>query len=112
MNAKARATRQILKARSRTTRAAARIARRGTASLSTHAMAAGLGPKQARTVAGSLRRNIAKLGLAGVPSRTRACRRMRDGFRYTASQVASAALAYRPRIPAYKAAAAALRLAA
>ncbi len=109
MNAKAR---QILRDRTRTNRAASRISRRGAASLSTHAMAAGLGPKEARTVAGSLRRSVAKLGLTGTPARTHAGRRMRDGFRYTPAQVAAAASTYRPRVPAYKLAAAALRLAA
>lgn len=112
MNAKARTARQVLKARARTARAASRIARRGTASLSTHAMAAGLGPKEARTVAGSLRRSVVKLGLTGTPARVHAGRRLRDGFRYTPAQVAAAARTYRPRIPAYKMAAAALRLAA
>jgi len=112
MNAKARTERSALKARVRTNRAAAKIARKGSASLATHAMAAGLGPREARTVAGSLRRNAAKLNLTATPGRVHAGRRMRDVARYTPEQVAAAAKTYRPRVPAYKLAADALRLAA
>lgn len=112
MNAKARTARRTLRDRVLTNRAAARIRRQGTASLTTHAIAAGLTPTQARTVAGSLRRNATKLGLTGTTARVHAGRRMRDCQRYTPAQVAAAAATYRPRIPAYIAARNLLTLAA
>lgn len=107
-----RTRRAALKARATQTRAAARIARRGNASLTTHAIAAGLTPTEARTVATSLRRNASKLGITGTQHRVHTARRMRTTTRYTPAQVAHAALTYKPRKPAYQAAAAHLRLAA
>jgi hypothetical protein len=112
VNAKARTARQTLRDRTRTQRAQARIARTGAASLTTHAIAAGLTPTQARTVAGSLRRNATKLGLTGTVARVHAGRRMRDTTRWTPAQVAAAAATYRPRKPAYVLAAHKLTLAA
>lgn len=105
-------SRQTLRSRTRTQRAASRIARRGNGSLTTHCLAAGLAPKEARTVANSLRKAATKLGIHGAPARTHAARRMRTSTRYTASQVAQAAVVYRPRKAAYKDAAARLALAA
>jgi hypothetical protein len=104
VNARARTARRTRRDRTRTQRATARIARTGTASLTTHAIAAGLPPTQARTVASSLRRNAVKLGLTGQPARVHAGRRMRTTARYTPAQVAAAAATYRPRIAAYAAA--------
>ena len=107
-----RTRRATLKARTRTQRAATRIARHGNGTLATHCIAAGLAPKEARTVAGSLRKNATKArvhGQAGVSytkGRARAC------VRYTPSEVAAIAVIYRPRKPAYKTAAARLALAA
>ncbi|MFJ6215096.1 hypothetical protein ACIQGZ_17430 [Streptomyces sp. NPDC092296] len=112
MNARTRTARATIKARATQARAAARIQRRGTASLTTHAIAAGLTPAEARTVASSLRRNTAKLGLTGTAHRVHAGRRMRTTHRFTPAQVALAAAAYRPRKPEFKAASARLALAA
>lgn len=104
MNAKTRTGRHILRARTRTQRANARIARRGAGTLTAHGIAAGLAPKAARTVASSLRKAVVKLGIAGAAGRTHAGRRMRDCVRYTPAAVAAAAALYRPRIAAYQAA--------
>jgi hypothetical protein len=112
MNARARAARRTIRDRARTTRAARRIHRTGTASLTTHAIAAGLGPTQARTVASSLRRAAHKLGVQGTTARVHAGRRMRTTTRYTPSQVAAMAVVYRPRKAEYRAVAARLALAA
>ncbi|MER6350638.1 hypothetical protein ABT186_01980 [Streptomyces sp. NPDC001634] len=108
-----RSRRATLKARARTNRAASRIARRGTGTLASHCMAAGLAPREARSVAGTLRKTAAKLGITGTPARIHAGRHMRDDCRrYTRVEVAVIALNYKPRKPAYKLAAARLALAA
>lgn len=112
MNASSRQARQTIRTRTRTQRAASRIARRGNGSLTTHCLAAGLTPKDARSVASSLRKNAAKLGITGTTARVHAGRRMRACTRYTAAQVARAATVYKPRKPAYQTAAESLRLAA
>lgn len=112
MNAKARNARRILKNRATANRAASRINRRGNASLTTYAIAAGLTPRDARTVASSLRRNATKLGITGTQHRTRAGRRMRTTTRYTPAQVAQICVVYKPRKPAYQLAVAKLTLAA
>lgn len=112
MNANARTNRRTIRDRTRTHRAAARLRRRGTASLTTHALATGLTPTEARSVAGTLRKTAAKLGLIGSRHRVHAGRRMRTTTRYTPAQVAAMAVAYRPRKAAYKIAAARLALAA
>ncbi|MGW7001355.1 hypothetical protein ACWGCW_00660 [Streptomyces sp. NPDC054933] len=111
MNARTRTARAALRQRSAQTRAAARI-HRGPASLTTHGIAAGLTPREARTVAGALRNAATRLGITGTPARVHAARRMRDCRRYTTAQVALLAVNYRPRKPAYKAAVARLALAA
>ena len=112
MNAKARNARRILKDRVNTNRANARINRRGNASLTTHAIAAGLTPRDARTVATSLRRNATKLAITGTQHRTHAGRRMRTTTRYTPAQVAAICVVYRPRKPSYVLAVTKLALAA
>jgi hypothetical protein len=112
MNAQTIKARRILRDRTRTQRAAARIARRGEGSLTTHAIAAGLGPKEASSVAGSLRNAAKKLAITGTQHRVHAGRRMRDTTRYTPQLVALAAALYRPRKAEYKAVAARLTLAA
>ena len=112
MKASTRTARRTLRDRTRTQRAASRINRRGNASLTTHCIAAGLTPKEARTVASSLRKAAAKLGIQGTAARTHAAGRMRDSRRYTATQVAQAAVVYRPRKASYVLAAAKLALAA
>jgi hypothetical protein len=107
-----RTRRATLKARTRTQRAAAKIRRQGTGTLATHCVAAGLGIKEARTVASSLRKNAAKAGVtgqAGISYRKGAARAC---TRYTPAEVAAIAVIYRPRKPAYKVAAARLALAA
>jgi hypothetical protein len=113
MNAATRNARQILRQRTRTHRATAKIRRQGVATLATHCIAAGLPVREARSVAGSLRKNADKVDVTGttgisyaknVPART--C------TRYTVREVAAIAVIYRPRKPAYVAAAARLLLAA
>ncbi|MFD6149396.1 hypothetical protein [Streptomyces sp. NPDC060243] len=112
MNQNTRTQRAILRDRARAHRAAARIHRNGTASLTTHAIAAGLRPAEARSVASSLRRNATKLSITGQAARAHAGRRMRTTTRYTPQQVAQAAIAYRPRRAEYKMAKDRLTLAA
>lgn len=112
MKASSRQARQTIRNRTRTQRATARIARRGNGSLTTHCLAAGLTPKEARTVASSLRKTAAKLGIQGTPARTHTAGRMRTCRRYTPAQVAVLAVTYRPRKAAYQAAASRLALAA
>lgn len=112
MNASSRRARHTIRTRTRTQRAQTRIARRGNASLTTHCLAAGLTPREARTVASSLRKAATKLGIHGTTARTHAAGRMRDSRRYTPAQVAQAAVVYRPRKASYKEAAARLALAA
>lgn len=112
MNASSRQARHTIRTRTRTQRAASRITRRGNGSLATHCIAVGLTPKEARTVASSLRKAATKLGIQGTPARTHAAGRMRDCTRYTPAQVAAFAVIYRPRKSAYKDAAARLALAA
>lgn len=112
MNAATRTARQTLRNRTRTNHATTRITRRGNASLTTHAIAAGLTPREARTVAGSLRSTAKKLAITGTEHRVHAGRRMRTTHRYTPAQVAALAAAYKPRKPAYRLAAARLALAA
>lgn len=108
-----RTRRATLKARTRTQRAASRIARRGNGTLATHCIAAGLGVKEARTVAGSLRKNAAKAGVTGQAGISYSKNVKAHGCtRYTPAEVAAIAVIYRPRKPAYKAAAAKLALAA
>lgn len=107
-----RLRRAVLRGRVTATRAAARIARRGTGTLTTHCLAAGLNPSEARSVAGSLRRNATKAGATGVVGRTFRKGSARDCVRYTKAAVALIAAVYRPRKPAYRLAAAKLALAA
>lgn len=107
-----RTRRATLKARARTTRAAARIARRGNGTLAAHAMAQGLSHRDAASMVGTLRKVAAKLDVVGTAGRTHAGRRMRDCSRFTPQQVAVIALSYKPRKPAYRIVAARLALAA
>lgn len=102
--------RRVLRDRVRTNRTAARINRRGHGSLATYAMAAGAAPKEARTIASSLRKAVAKLDIEGTAGRTHAGQKMRNVTRYTPEQVAAAAKAYRPRKAEYKTVAARLVL--
>lgn len=107
-----RTRRATLKARATATRAAARIHRNGTGTLASHCMAQGLNHRDAASVAGTLRKLAAKIGITGTPGRIHAGRHMRDCTRYTPVQVGLICLAYRPRKPAYKVVAAKLALAA
>ena len=107
-----RTRRAALRQRRQQTNAQSRIRKNGRASLVTHAIAAGLTPSQARSVAGSLRKAAAKLGIDGQACTIFKAGRARHGYRYTPSQVAILATTYKPRKPAYKAAAARLALAA
>ncbi|WP_307169103.1 hypothetical protein [Streptomyces sp. B3I7] len=108
-----RTRRATIKARTRTTRAQARIRRNGVGTLATHCMAVGLSIREARIVAGTLRKNAAKAGVTGAPGISYAKNiKAHDCTRYTPREVAAIAVIYRPRRPAYKAAAARLTLAA
>ncbi|WP_329336110.1 hypothetical protein OG252_13155 [Streptomyces sp. NBC_01352] len=107
-----RTRRATLKTRTRTQRATAKIRREGVATLATHVIAAGLGVKEARTVASSLRKNAAKANATGTPGVSYTHGQRRTCTRYTPAEVAAIAVIYRPRKPAYKIAAARLALAA
>ncbi|MGW4223002.1 hypothetical protein ACWEG1_06045 [Streptomyces bauhiniae] len=112
MTARTRTARRTLRDRTRTHRAAQKIRRHGIATLATHAIAAGLGVKEARTVASSLRRNVQKAGVTGTPSTSYTHGRARTCTRYTWAEVARIAVIYRPRRADYKLAATRLALAA
>jgi hypothetical protein len=112
MIASNRSRRQVVKARSIATCAAARIARRGTGTLASHAMAQGLSHRDAASMVGTLRKVAARLGVSGTIGRIHAGRQMRDCSRFTPQQVAVIALSYKPRKPAYRIVAARLALAA
>ncbi|WP_225840300.1 hypothetical protein [Streptomyces sp. NK08204] len=107
-----RTRRATLKTRRTQHQAAARIRRQGTATLATHCIAAGLPIREARSVAGSLRKNAAKANVTGTPSVSYTHGRARHCTRYTPAEVARIAVIYRPRKPAYRTAAAKLALAA
>lgn len=102
MNTNARQARATIRQRNATTRAANRIRRNGEASLTTHALAAGLPIRAARSVASSLRSNAHKLGITGRTVTVRRHGQRRDCALYTVAAVALIATAYRPRKPAYK----------
>ena len=112
MTDRTRTARRTLRQRSATTRAAAKIRREGVATLATHAVAAGLGMKEAAAVAGSLRDKTEKAGVVGTPGRSFRKGAARPCTRYTAREVAALVALYRPRRAAYKLAAARLALAA
>ena len=107
-----RTRRATLKTRTRTQRAAAKIRRQGVATLATHCVAAGLGIKEARTVAGSLRKNAAKANVTGQAGVSYTHGRAHQCRRFTPREVALICLQYKPRKPAYRLAAAKLALAA
>ena len=101
-----------LKARRTQHQAQARIRRTGAGTLATHCIAAGLAPREARTVAGSLRRNAAKANVTGRAGISYTHGRARQCRRFTPREVALICLQYKPRKPAYRTAAARLALAA
>lgn len=107
-----RTRRATLKARTRTHRAAAKIRREGVATLATHVIATGLGVKEARTVASSLRKNATKAHVTGTVGVSYTHGRARRCTRYSPAEVAAIAVIYRPRKSAYKVVAAKLALAA
>ncbi|MEV8398828.1 hypothetical protein [Streptomyces niveus] len=107
-----RTRRATLKIRTTANRAAARIRRRGNASLQTYALAQGLTPRDARSMVGALRKTAKKILITGTEHRVHAGRRMRTTSRYTPIQVALICLVYRPRKPAYRIVAAKLAFAA
>lgn len=112
MIASTRTTRRILNQRTRTQRAAAKIRRHGVATLATHAIAVGLGVKEAASVAGSLRDKTTKAGVVGTPGRSFRKGAARPCTRYTRTEVAALVALYRPRRADYKLAATKLALAA
>ncbi|WP_432021093.1 hypothetical protein [Streptomyces sp. 1222.5] len=107
-----RTRRATLKTRRTQHQAAAKIRRQGTGTLATHCIAAGLGIREARTVAQSLRKNAPKAGVQGAASISYTHGKRRACTRFTPAEVARIAVIYRPRKPAYKTAAARLALAA
>lgn len=105
MNARARAIRAEVRQRTRTQRAASRIARRGgEGSLVTHLLAVGLSVKDARSAAGSMRTVAKRLGITGVEARTHAAGRMRTTHRYTPDEIAAICMAWKARKPAFRSA--------
>lgn len=112
MIASNRTARHTLRQRSASTRAAAKIRRTGTATLATHCIAAGLPTREARSVAGSLRKNAPKAGVHGTAGVSYTKGRARQCTRYTRREVAAIARIYRPRRAEYKRCAARLALAA
>lgn len=112
MIASNRTRRATLKARQLANRAAARIRRNGAGTLAAHAMAQGLNHRDATSVAGTLRKVAAKLGIPGAAGRVHAGRHMRNCLRFTRTQVAVIAANYKARKPAYRLVAAKLALAA
>ncbi|HKT04463.1 MAG TPA: hypothetical protein VJT31_33525 [Rugosimonospora sp.] len=112
MTNRTRTARQILRQRTRSNRAAAKIRREGIATLATHAVAAGLGIKEAASVAGSLRDKTEKAGVVGIAGRSFRKGASRPCTRYTRADVAALVAYYRPRKSAYRLAAAKLALAA
>lgn len=102
MLASNRARRATIRQRTTRTHAQAAIRRRGEASLTRHAIAAGLPLRDARSMASSLRDNAKRLGVTGhqVPVRVHGHRV--TSTRYTPAQVAVIAAAYRPRLAARK----------
>lgn len=108
-----RIRRATLKDRARQTRATAKIHRSGVGTLASHCIAVGLTVKEARSVAGSLRKNAPKAGVTGSAGISYAKNiKAHPCTRYTAAEVARIASVYRPRKAAYKTAAAKLALAA
>ena len=105
MNATARAARRTIAHRSATTRAQARIHRRGQATLAVYATAAGLAKvKDAQSMAGSLRtvaKRIAASATEGTAFRKGA---KRDCRRYDRLTIHVIAANYAPRRPEYRAA--------
>ncbi|MFJ3783538.1 hypothetical protein GTY86_02955 [Streptomyces sp. SID5770] len=100
---------RVLADRRRTNRAAAKLRRRGVATVAGHCIAAGLRPSDARSMASSLRRNAVKAGCEGRAGTSHAGRRpARACTRYTPAEVAVAASAYRPRRDDFRAVRAAL----
>lgn len=104
--------RATIRSRKTATRAAARIARRGTGTLAAHCLAAGLTRSEAATVAGSLRDKAVKAGVVGIAGRAFRKGASRPCTRYSRADVAALVALYRPRKPAYRLAAAKLALAA
>lgn len=93
-----RTAQQVLRDRRRTNRAAARIRRRGVATMAGHCIAAGLTVKQARTAAQSLRKNAVKADIGGQAGISYAGRRpARPCTRFTPQDARRAAQSYRPR---------------
>lgn len=97
-----RTLRSALRQRATTTRAAARIRRRGEGSLVTHAIAAGLPVREARSMVRTLRDKAADLGVTGREARCHAGRCMRTTHRYTPAEVAVICGIYKPRKAAFK----------
>lgn len=110
-----RALRAAVRTRTRTHRARTRIARRGTATLAAHAVAAGLTVREARSAAGTMRKCATRLGITGTEGVSYAGRyKARPCRRYTPVEAAHIAADYRTRArkAAYRTAATRMVLAA
>jgi len=107
-----RTRRATLRHRRQQTSAQGKIRRQGTATLATHCIATGLPIREARSVAGSLRKNANKAGVTGQTGISYTKGRARQCRRFTPREVALICLQYKPRKPAYRLAAAKLALAA
>ncbi|MEU2730104.1 hypothetical protein ABZ650_20545 [Streptomyces griseoviridis] len=112
MNTRTRTARRTLRDRTRSQRATAKIRREGVATLATHAISAGLGIREAASVAGSLRDKTEKAGVVGIAGFSFRKGVSRPCTRYSSADVAALVAYYRPRKPAYRLAVARLALAA
>lgn len=99
------AARRVLRDRQRAQRAAARIRRRSCGSLTTYALAAGLKPRDAQSMVGTLRKVADRIQAPHIPVRVHRAGRMRDTRRFTPDTVAVICRAYRPRRDLFKRAA-------
>lgn len=98
-----------LRDRTRAHRAAAKLRRRGVATMAGHALAAGLTVKDARSMASSMRKHAEKNDVAGTKGTSYAGKaKARECTRYSREEAARACATYKPRKAVLKAARAVL----
>jgi hypothetical protein len=102
MNAKARAARQIIKSR----RTAAADHKAGRHTLTSHALMAGVDAKDAAGIGNAIRAKAPKMGVTGCTAflirKTKdGIRPVKNGKRYTTTDVATLLTAYNPRAPKF-----------
>lgn len=100
--------RRVLRNRVRTNLVVSRLRRKGSGTLATYVMATGLGIKDARSMASTLRKTAAKLEIPGQKNVTHVKGRTVESTRYTRNEVALIVAQYKPRKAEFKAARAAL----